>query len=75
MDISVGQFPVLFPVVDAGLKAAGLLIPGDVEVELEDEDVVIGEEALEFVDVVETAVGCAAEDELVDAGREDILVM
>ena len=39
--------------VDAGLEAAGLLFVGDVQEEFEDDDVVVGEHALELVDVVE----------------------
>jgi hypothetical protein len=75
VDVGVGQLPVFFLIVDAGLEAAGLLVPGDVEVELEDEDVVVGEETFEFVDVFEAAVRDVAGDELVDAGGEDVFVV
>ena len=69
VNVGVGELPVFFRVVDAGLEAAGLFVAGDVEIELEDEDVVVGEEALELVDVFEAAVGDVAGDELVDAGE------
>ena len=75
VDVGFGELPVLVWVVDAGLEAAGLLLVRDVEVELEDEDVVVGEEALELVDVVEATVGLVAGDELVDARGEDVLVV
>jgi hypothetical protein len=75
VNVSVGQLPVFFLVVDAGLEATGLFVARDVEIELEDEDVVVGEKALELVNVFEAAVGNIAGDELVDARREDVLVV
>ena len=69
------SFQCFLLVVDAGLKAAGLLVAGDVEIELEDEDVVVGEEALELVDVFEAAVGDVVGDEFVDARGEDVFVV
>ncbi len=48
---------------------------GDVEEELEDDDVVVGEHGLELVDVVESAADFFRGDELVDAGGEDVLVV
>jgi hypothetical protein len=75
VDVGVGELPVFFLVVDAGLEAAGLLVPRDMEVELKDEDVVVGEKAFEFVDVFETPVRDIARDELVDARGEDVFVV
>ncbi len=66
---------MLLLVVDAGLEAAGLLVARDVEVELEDEDVVVGEETFEFVDVSKTAARDVARDEFVDARGEDVFVV
>ena len=51
---------MLVGVVDAGLEAPGLLVVGDVEVELEDDYVVVDEHALELVDVVEAASAMSA---------------
>src|SRR5260370_41744458 len=45
------------------------------QIKLEDEDVVVGEETLEFVDVFEAAVRDVARDELVDARGEDVFVV
>jgi hypothetical protein len=46
-----------------------------VKVELEDEDVVVVEKALELVDVFEPPVRNVAGDEFVDARREDVFVV
>jgi hypothetical protein len=46
-----------------------------VQVELEDEDIVVGEKTLEFVDVVEAAACDVARDELVDSRGEDIFIV
>ena len=75
MKVGVGELPVFLFVVDAGLEAAGLLVAGDVKVELEDEDVVVGEHALELVDVVEAAAHDLVGNDLVDAWGEDIFVV
>jgi hypothetical protein len=69
------ELPVLVGVVDAGLEAAGLFFVRDVEEELEDEDVAVGEGLLPGVDVVHAAVGLFAGDEAVDAGGEHILIV
>ena len=53
VEVGLGELPVLLGVVDAGLEAASLFIARDMEIELEDEDVVVDEHALELVDVVE----------------------
>jgi len=48
---------------------------GDVQEELEDDDVVVKERALELVDVFEAAPDGLGGDELVDPRREDVLVV
>jgi len=62
-------------VIDAGLEAPSLLIAGDVQVELEDEDVVVEEHVLEPVDVVQMAACDLGGDELVNTRGEDVLVV
>jgi hypothetical protein len=69
------EFPVLVGVVETGLEAASLLVAGDVEEELEDDDVVIDEEVLELVDVVEALADDFGGNQLMDAGDEHILVV
>ena len=69
VEVGVGELPVLFLVVDAGLEAAGLLVVRDVEIELEDEDVVVGEEALELVDVFDATARPFAEMSLWTRGE------
>jgi hypothetical protein len=66
---------MLLFVIEAGLEAPSLLVFGDVEIELEDEDVVVGEVAFELVDVVEATVRDFAGDELVDARGENVFVV
>jgi hypothetical protein len=75
LDVGVGELPLFVLVVDAGLEAAGLLFVRDVEIELEDEDVVVGEEAFELVDVVEATLRDFAGDELVNARGQNIFVV
>jgi len=74
-EVGGGELPVLVRVVDAGLEAAGLLVVGDVEEELEDDDVVVGDGLLPLVDVLHALVGGFGADEAVDAGGEDVFVV
>jgi hypothetical protein len=74
-EVALGELPVLFGIVDAGLEAAGLLLIGDVEEELEEDDVVVVKHALELDDVFDMLLELAGGDELVDAGDEDVLVV
>ncbi len=62
-------------IVDAGLQAASLFLVGDVEEELEDEDVVVGEHGLELDMSSRCWWTFLREHELVDAGDEDVFVV
>jgi hypothetical protein len=75
VDVGVGELPILFGFVDAGLEAACLLGAGDVQEELEDDDVVVDEHALEGVDVFEATTHRLGGDELVDTRGEDVFVV
>src|SRR5216683_5688203 len=75
LEVGLVQLPVLVGGVDAGLQAASLLLVGDVQEKLEDDDVVVEERALELVDVFEAAPDGLGGDELVDPRREDVLVV
>jgi len=75
LEVGLGEFPTLVRVVDAGLEAAGLLFMGDVEEELEDEDIVVGEHGLELENVFEVLVDFFTRAKFVDVGDEDVFVV
>src|SRR6185503_2389065 len=64
LDVARGELPVLLGLLDATQEALALLLLGDVEEELADDDPIAGEIALEGADVLEAVVPDVLGDEL-----------
>ena len=75
LEVGEGELPVFARVVDARLEAVLLFFLRDVKKKLQDDDVVVVEHGLEFVDVFEAAPDFFWGDDLVDAGGEDVFVV
>lgn len=65
-EVGESQFPMFARIVEAGLEAVLLLLVGDMEEKLEDDDIVVDEHGFEIVDVFEEAADFLWRDDLVN---------
>lgn len=75
VEIPVGELPTLIGARESALKPLFLILPGDVQKELQHDRILARQQALESVDVLKATLPYFRRLKLLDADRDDILVM